>query len=122
MKNKKTEFACTKADMHPYECDGACEHCKKTVSENHNPKNCWLCNDGDPKLSKNNLGKTGFIVHGYRVKPFEVLVGELLTMIEMLDLPEKQESSAKNLIKNKVWDMYDKPSYSYNYVDDKMVD
>lgn len=46
---------CTADDMHPYNClgDGKCIHCDAKVTDNHNPKNCALCNwqtsgDEDP--------------------------------------------------------------------------
>lgn len=41
-------FVCTDSDMHPYECGQGCIHCSQTKTDNHNPKKCWLCCDGDP--------------------------------------------------------------------------
>jgi hypothetical protein len=42
-------FACTAEDMHPYECEPVtCRHCNATKTEDHDPRRCWLCWDGDP--------------------------------------------------------------------------
>lgn len=46
-------FTCTLSDMHPYECGGDCEHCRKEETENHIPKKCWLCCDGNPEEVNN---------------------------------------------------------------------
>lgn len=44
---------CTSDDFHPYECKyQTCIHCNKIKSENHEPKQCWLCCNGDPELNK----------------------------------------------------------------------
>lgn len=39
---------------HPYECshDHYCEHCCNAITDWHNPKECWLCCDGDPATNK----------------------------------------------------------------------
>jgi hypothetical protein len=41
---------CTRDNMHPYECDPkTCIHCAVKQTENHDPRQCWLCWDGDPE-------------------------------------------------------------------------
>lgn len=40
---------CTSSDMHPYECGGDCIHCHAEKTEYHDPRQCWLCWDGDPE-------------------------------------------------------------------------
>ena len=38
----------TASDLHPYACIlEKCPHCLRIVSENHNPKTCYLCNFED---------------------------------------------------------------------------
>lgn len=42
-------FVCTSEDFHPYECDGymrgvgACKHCDRRVTADHDPATCPLC-------------------------------------------------------------------------------
>ena len=38
-------FTDTTSNFHPYECEpDKCIHCKGTVTKEHNPKTCALCN------------------------------------------------------------------------------
>ena len=40
---------CTSEDMHPYACNpSTCIHCNVQETEDHLPRRCWLCWDGDP--------------------------------------------------------------------------
>lgn len=46
-------FACSPAELHPYECDGPgrCEHCDRRATAAHDPATCALCDpayDGAP--------------------------------------------------------------------------
>lgn len=45
----RTLNICRASDLHPYECGGGCLHCRAERTKTHNPRQCWLCWDGDPK-------------------------------------------------------------------------
>ena len=36
-------FVCASDSMHPYECGGGCLHCKRQVTDTHDPATCALC-------------------------------------------------------------------------------
>lgn len=42
-----TVFLDPSSNFHPYECDGPgkCIHCDKRTTEEHDPRNCALCQD-----------------------------------------------------------------------------
>ena len=42
-------FMDTSENFHPYECDGdgKCRHCDRRETDNHDPKTCALCADGE---------------------------------------------------------------------------
>ena len=56
-----------------------------------------------------------YFVHGYKPDKFEKLIGTLLSRVELLGLSEKQEMTLKYIIKQDVWDMWDRPQFSYEY-------
>jgi len=41
----KQTYVCRNEDLHPYECDGpgACMHCDRLDAEDHDPRDCELC-------------------------------------------------------------------------------
>jgi len=46
-------IVCGSNDFHPYECNGfdrlkPCIHCIRQTTDDHIPKMCWLCCDGEP--------------------------------------------------------------------------
>lgn len=53
-------------------------------------------------------------VNGYKFEKFSDLVGEILTLVEVVGLQVAQEKALKSKIKNLIWDMWDRPQYSWD--------
>lgn len=51
-------------------------------------------------------------IHGFGSGHFRELEGKLLTIIETIGLKETQEDAVKSLVRNEIWKLWDKPSFS----------
>lgn len=56
---------------------------------------------------KTNNPLSGVMIHGFYVERFNNFLGRILTQIEVLGLPEGQEKSFKDVIKNEIWDLWE---------------
>lgn len=57
----------------------------------------------------------GFESHGYKFEKFSYLVGRMMTMVEALGLPEKQEEAYMSIVKQELWKFWEIPNYIYSY-------
>ena len=60
-------------------------------------------------MSKKNRNFTNRTVNGYNIGQYphwavQDLEGKILTLLEGLNLPEKQENAVKSLVRNIIWD------------------
>lgn len=50
-------------------------------------------------------------VNGYVVGHFKRLEGKLMTLLESLGLPPGQEKAIKDLVRNEIWSIWERPSF-----------
>jgi len=67
------------------------------------------------KSDAKQLSETGFTVLGYRYERLGKLEGKILTIIDAIGLDENQNKAVKDLVRNEISEIWNKPEYIFNY-------
>ena len=49
------------------------------------------------------------VIHGFNVERFDNMLGRILTILEVMPMEAQQEGAIKSLIKQTVWDTWERP-------------